>query len=147
MEIFPPKNGQNYPNYFMENLRDIYDLNQVKVLVDTFYGKVRQDELLGHIFDGIIQDRWPVHLEKMYRFWQTVLLDEHTYYGSPFAPHAKLPVSERHFDRWKQLFFETVDENFVGDKAEEAKWRANKMAEMFLMKIEYYNNNQQMPLL
>jgi len=83
----------------------------------------------------------------MYRFWQTVLLSEHTYYGSPFAPHAKLPVSALHFDRWKKLFFETVDENFAGDKADEAKWRAEKMAEMFQMKIKYYQNNQSKPLL
>lgn len=126
----------------MKKQTDILDLADVKVLVDTFYGKVRKDDILAVIFDGVIQDNWAVHLEKMYRFWQTVLLSEHTYYGSPFPPHAKLPVSAEHFGRWKMLFFETIEENFVGKKAEEAKWRAAKMAEMFLMKINYYQKNE-----
>jgi len=124
----------------MKQQGDIINIEDIKLLVNTFYGKVQQDELLADIFNGIIQDRWDEHLEKMYRFWQTVLLKEHTYNGSPFSPHAKLPVSAQHFDRWKALFFETVDGHFFGEKAEEAKWRAKKMAEMFQMKINYYQN-------
>ncbi len=78
---------------------DIKNLADIQILVDTFYETIRKDQLLGPIFDGIIQDRWPEHLEKMYRFWQTVLLEEHTYYGSPFPPHAKMPIQKKHFDR------------------------------------------------
>lgn len=131
----------------MKRQNDITDIEDIKLLVNAFYGKVRQDDLLAGIFNGIIQDRWPAHLEKMYRFWQTVLLKEHTYYGSPFSPHARLPVSTTHFDRWKALFFETVDGHFSGEKAEEAKWRAEKMAEMFQLKINYYKNKEARPLL
>ncbi len=116
---------------------EIESLNEIKLLVDNFYGKVRKDNILANIFNDIIKDNWPSHLEKMYRFWQTVLLKEHTYQGSPFAPHAQLPVNAKHFDRWKQLFFETIDENFSGNKAEEAKFRATKMAEMFQLKIDF----------
>jgi hemoglobin len=76
----------------------------------------------------------------MYTFWQTVLLGEHTYFGSPFPPHANLPISHNHFERWMQLFNQTLDELFTGEKAEEAKWRAAKMAEIFESKIEYYKN-------
>lgn len=126
---------------------DILDLEDVKLLVNEFYAKVRKDPILSEIFNSVIADRWPIHLEKMYTFWQTVLLREHTYYGSPFAPHAKLPVSGQHFDRWIKLFFSTIDEHFKGEKAEEAKWRAKKMADMFQMKIEFYRNNQAKPLL
>ncbi|MCM5663907.1 group III truncated hemoglobin [Galbibacter mesophilus] len=117
--------------------KDISNLEDIKVLVDTFYGKVREDSLLAPIFNKVIQDRWPMHLEKMYTFWETVLLQNHTYYGSPFPPHAKLPVTKEHFDKWKALFHETINDNFEGEKATEAKWRADKMAEMFLYKIEY----------
>ena len=62
----------------MADRKDISTMEDVKLLVDTFYGKIREDALLSPIFNGIIQDRWPAHLEKMYRFWQTVLLKEHT---------------------------------------------------------------------
>lgn len=121
--------------------KEIENIDDIKLLVDKFYSKVRDDEMLKDIFNNVIQDRWPEHLEKMYRFWQTVLLGDHTYQGSPFVPHANLPVVKDHFNRWIKLFYETLDENFSGEKTEEAKWRAAKMAEMFHYKIEYYKNN------
>lgn len=114
---------------------DITTLDEVKLLVDTFYGKVRKDELLGPVFDDRIQDRWPQHLQKMYTFWQTVLLGEQTYFSSPFPPHATLPVNEQHFNRWLALFSETLEELFEGKIKEEAMWRAGKMADMFQYKI------------
>jgi hemoglobin len=120
---------------------EILNIEDIKLLVNLFYEKVREDKLLAHIFNDKIQDRWSIHLEKMYRFWQTVLLEEHTYHGSPFKPHAELPIDQLHFDRWIYLFYQTIDENFVGEKAQEAKWRAEKMAEMFHHKIQYYKNN------
>jgi hemoglobin len=109
--------------------------------VDRFYEKIRKDDILADLFNQRIQDRWPEHLEKMYRFWQTILLHEYTYHGSPFLPHANLPVDERHFERWLQLFRNTVDEQFSGSKATEVKWRAEKMAEMFQSKIAYHKKN------
>lgn len=131
----------------MKEISDIQNLNDIKQLVDHFYDKIRVNQLLGPIFNKIIQDRWPEHLEKMYRFWQTILLEEHTYQGSPFLPHAKLPVNKTHFDEWLRIFNQTVDELFKGEKAEQAKWRANRMALMFLAKIEYYQNNSSIPLM
>ncbi len=127
--------------------REIQQLEDIELLVDAFYTKIRKDDLLGPIFNGVIQDRWPVHLNKMYTFWQTVLLGEHTYYGNPFMPHADLPVEKRHFDRWIELFYQTLDENFEGRKADEAKWRAAKMAEMFQYKITHYRNSGSRPLI
>ena len=128
-------------------MNDILNLDDVKLVVDCFYEKVRQDEQLKDVFNNVIQGRWAAHLEKMYRFWQTVLLDEHTYHNSPFLPHAKLPVGIEHFNQWLKLFYETVDENFEGEKAERMKWQGQRMAEMFHSKIEYYKNNPSIPLL
>jgi hemoglobin len=36
------------------------------------------------------------------------------------------------------IFTDTIDELFTGEKANEAKWRAAKMAEMFEIKIEHF---------
>ena len=105
----------------MNHRKDIATIEDIRLLVDAFYGKIRVDILLGGIFNGVIKDRWPEHLAKMYRFWQTVLLDEHTYYGSPFPPHAQLPVEQKHFDTWLKLWYETIDEHFIGARADEAK--------------------------
>ena len=122
-------------------MRVIQNIEDIKLMVDSFYAKVRQDDLIGPIFDEKIQDRWPEHLEKMYTFWETVLLRKHTYFGSPFPPHAKLPVDKEHFERWLELFMKNLDEHFTGEKAEEAYWRAEKMANMFNYKINYIREN------
>lgn len=121
--------------------KDITSLEDIKTLVDKFYSKVRLDSTLKNIFEDTIQDRWPVHLDKMCRFWQTVLLTEHTYTGSPFSPHVKLGIAQQHFETWLVLFKETIVENFEGQKADEALWRASKMAEMFQYKLDYLNNS------
>ncbi|MEJ8800797.1 group III truncated hemoglobin [Pontibacter sp. H249] len=131
----------------MTHNREIIHLDDVKQLVDTFYTRVRADELLGPIFEERIQDNWARHLDIMYRFWQTVLLGELTYQGSPGSKHITLPVDESHFERWLEIFYQTIDELFTGEKAAEAKWRAERMAEMFHSKIEYYKKNKSRTIL
>lgn len=126
---------------------DILTLEDVKILVDDFYGKVKENALLSPIFNNVIQDNWQAHLEKMYGFWQTILLDVQAYSGSPFLKHAKLPIDAAHFDTWISLFNETVDQHFTGEKANEAKWRAARMSEMFQYKLDYYKNNPAQPLI
>jgi hemoglobin len=123
-------------------MRELENLEDIKLMVDTFYTKVRANEVLGPIFNNVIQNQWEAHLEKMYRFWQTVLLEEHTYFGSPFAPHAKLPVQESHFETWVKLFQNTVDENFHGENAEKAKLHGRRMAQVFNYKIDYLRNKE-----
>ena len=120
---------------------DIQNLKDIKVLVDSFYEEVQQDTLIGVIFHGIIKD-WPTHLEKMYTFWQTILLREHTYHGSPFSPHVEMSIDSTHFERWLNLWQKTVDTHFEGELAEEAKWRARKIAETFILKITYFQNKK-----
>lgn len=120
---------------------EILTIDDIKLLVDTFYQEVREDELLSGIFNDTIKDNWPAHLEKMYRFWESLLLDKVTYHGNPFAHHVNLPIDKEHFDRWLKLFGRTVDELFIGEKAEEAKSRAEKIAIIFNAKIQ--NNRKQ----
>jgi hemoglobin len=124
----------------MAQFNDITTFEDIKLLVDTFYSKVQKDEFIGPIFNEKIGNRWPEHLEKMYRFWQTILLEVHSYSGSPFPPHKQLPVAKEHFDRWMEIFTKTTDSLFVGPLAEEAKLRAKNMAEMFHYKIDYFRN-------
>jgi hemoglobin len=126
----------------MKEKPDIKGMDEIKLLVNTFYDKVRQDELLAPVFNERIADAWPSHLEKMYAFWQTVLLEERTYFRSPFPPHATLPVDHTHFEQWLTLFAKTIEELFSGEKADEALWRAGKMAQMFEMKIDHFRNQR-----
>ncbi|NGM65051.1 group III truncated hemoglobin [Sphingobacterium sp. SGR-19] len=126
---------------------DIQTLDDVKLMVNTFYGRVQEDHLIGPIFNTKLEGHWPEHLEKMYSFWQTILLDEYTYQGRPFPPHAQLPIEAEHFDRWLQLFDKTVDDLFAGPVAEEAKSRGRKMAALFQVKLDHIRQSPFKPLL
>ena len=114
---------------------DIATTADVALLVDRFYGKVRVDALLGPIFNDVAQVDWPAHMATLYSFWETMLLGTGTYHGAPYPKHAVLPVEKAHFDRWLELFLATVDENFSGPKAEEAKGRALSIADTFARRM------------
>lgn len=119
------------------NKKDISSREDIIQMVDSFYSRVREDKLLGPIFAGVIQDRWPEHLEKMYRFWETILLGTHTYEGRPFPPHSKLPIGAEHFGQWLYLFRSNLAQ-FEGPVADEASSRAGLMASLFLHKLEHF---------
>lgn len=112
--------------------KEIKDIEDVKFLVDTFYKKVVKDDIIGYIFEEVQQVNWNSHLPKMYSFWHTVLFGVMSYKGNPMLKHFYVnknePLSPIHFKQWLKLWVETIDENFIGIKAELAKQRANNMA-------------------
>jgi len=119
---------------------DISTREDIQTLVDTFYDKAKTDPLLGPIFNKIIGDHWDQHLPKMYSFWASILLGEQSYQGNPMIKHIelskKVQLTEKEFDAWLLLFSTTVDELFKGEKANEAKLRANGIAGLMLHKIQ-----------
>jgi hemoglobin len=111
---------------------DIITRKDLTVLVDSFYDKVKQDNLLGPVFSDV---NWPKHLPIMYDFWCSMLLGELSYRGNPLQKHLHLPIDASHFTQWLRLFETTVDEKFSGDKAEEIKMRARSIAGIFQHKM------------
>lgn len=81
----------------------------IDTLVETFYGKVREDDLIGPIFAERIED-WGPHLAQMKLFWSSVALSSGLYQGRPIPKHLPLPIDARHFDRWLELFEQTARE-------------------------------------
>jgi hemoglobin len=124
---------------------DISNHDDIVLLVDTFYSRVREDALLGPIFEAVIQDQWPEHLEKLYTFWESILLGSQTYTGRPFPPHAKLPINEEHFARWLRLFRENLKQ-WEGPIANEASNRAGMMATLFLHKLDHLRDRESKPI-
>lgn len=118
---------------------DIRGKEDVKLLVDLFYEKVRADDLIGYIFNDVAQVNWETHLPVMYNFWENVLFYTASYTGNPMIVHRKLnnviALQPEHFQRWLKLFHEVVDENFTGEKAELAKQRATSIAVVMQLKI------------
>ena len=80
----------------------------VSRLVRAFYGKARQDPLLGPVFEAEVAD-WDAHFARLDDFWSSVALMSGRYHGTPMQAHAKLDgVGPEHFARWLELFAETA---------------------------------------
>jgi len=117
-------------------MEDIKDIQSIRIFVDEFYNRVRRDPLLGPVFEKAVKDNWTLHLEKMYAFWNAALFGVAGFRGNPFAKHAPLSIEQLHFDRWLEIFNETIDQHFNGDVATDAKTRAGLMANMFLSRLQ-----------
>lgn len=83
-------------------------------LVDTFYGRVRLDPLIGPIFLEKLGDDWDAHLAKLHDFWSSVTLMSGRYRGKPQQVHMPLPLEMQHFERWLSLFEATVTDLCTG---------------------------------
>lgn len=126
-------------------MKTIENRNDINLLVNTFYAKIRKDELLGPIFNSHIpNEAWPAHLSKLTDFWETNLLGVPKFKGNPSGAHIKVDknlnygVEQKHFGQWLQLWFQTIDELFVGLLADRAKNAARKMSTGQFM-VMWYN--------
>jgi len=119
---------------------DLSNRKDIEKLVNSFYDKVKSDELIGFIFNEVAKVNWDHHLPIMYGFWEMMLFGTGQYRGDPMTKHIELDkkteLIEIHFDRWRKLFTETVDELFTGSKADETKQRANHIASVMLFRIQ-----------
>ncbi|CCH53811.1 globin [Fibrisoma limi BUZ 3] len=116
----------------------------VRLLVNSFYDKVRVDPLIGPVFTDVAQVDWASHLPKMYAFWENIILGNNAYNGHPFRPHLlvnqKHTLRTEHFERWLQLFSATLAEHFTGETAELVRQRATQIALVWNQKLLYLNN-------
>ena len=119
--------------------KDLSNREDVELLVDTFYDKVKANATIGYIFNDIAKVDWENHLPLMYSFWASILLGEHSFSGNPMYKHIQLskiaPMTDKEFSEWLKIFIQTTDELFEGEKAEEAKTRASNIARLMLHKI------------
>jgi hemoglobin len=129
--------------------KDIENIDDIKLLVNTFYDKVKADKIIGYIFNDIAKVNWEKHLPVMYDFWENVIFFTGSYTGNPMTAHVKMHnvvhFTTDHFERWIKLFTSTVDELFEGDKAELVKQRAISIATVMQLKI--LHNQPTIPVL
>lgn len=110
---------------------ELSNRDDVELLVRSFYRYAAMDEILGPVFSAA-HVNWAVHIDTLTDFWSWQLLGQRGYTGNPLRAHepvhARTPFTDAHYERWLDLFVSTVDEHFVGSRAEVAKGRATKMA-------------------
>lgn len=116
--------------------KDIANKQDLEIIVNHFYEKVKQDDLIAIMFEHV---NWDTHLPLMYDFWDNVLFYTGNYTGNPMAKHMmandRLQMTKKHFDRWLMLFDKTVDELFSGKNAALLKERARSIATIMQIKI------------
>lgn len=120
-------------------MKNLETRSDIELLVNEFYKKVEQSEI-GFFFNDIAKVDWRLHLPKMYRFWESLLFGEASYKGNPMAVH--FPINEmeamekHHFEAWLKLWTKTVRENFEGEKADAAIYKAGNIANLMAYKME-----------
>jgi len=100
-------------------------------LVTRFYGRVREDTLLGPVF-AVVQ-KWDEHLARLKDFWSSVVLMSGRYHGSPMRAHMPLGLAGDHFDRWLDLFEQTAREVCPPPAASLFIDKARRIADSFEM--------------
>lgn len=109
------------------------------LLVNSFYEKVRADKDLGYIFDGVAKVNWETHLPKITEFWKGIAFGKSNFEGNPMQAHIllnnKTPLKPENFKRWLELFKNTLKEHFTGSKADELYERAERIASLIQLKV------------
>ena len=117
---------------------DIKNRSDIEKLVNSFYDKLKIDSEISYFFSDVAKVNMVEHLPKMYDFFENILFSEGNYDGNPMVTHEDLhkksPVNHSHFSRWNELFNKTVDELFVGVKADEIKHRAKNISAAMMHK-------------
>jgi hemoglobin len=120
---------------------DITNRQDIDLIMSEFYKKAVEDELLGHIFTQVAQIHLETHLPIICDFWETILLYNRKYGRNMMQSHIdldkKYPLEEVHFNRWVEIFSNTVDAHFEGETAERAKQVARTNVPIMMAKISW----------
>ncbi|KPF47430.1 group III truncated hemoglobin [Rhizobium sp. AAP43] len=111
----------------------------IDLLVETFYGHIRQHASLGPVFEGRLAGRWPDHMVKMKAFWGSVAFKTGAYGGKPVQAHHGVDgMAEGLFLEWLQLFSDTLSE--VGASEAAHAWfltSAERIAKSLVLALFY----------
>jgi len=114
------------------------DEEMIRALVHGFYGRVRQDEMIGPIFNDVIGEEWDAHLAKLCDFWSAVMLQTRRFNGRPMAAHLRIKaIRPEHFERWLALFRQTAHELCPAEAASMFIARAEMIAQSFQLGMFY----------
>jgi hemoglobin len=122
----------------MDTMPDLGFESAMPEVLRTFYGRVREDDLLGPIFNAAVHD-WGEHLGRIGDFWSSVMLGSGRYKGDPVGKH--LPhaahLDRTRFERWLQIWGETTSEMLPHARAEALQAKARRIAESLQLAIEF----------
>ena len=126
-------------------MKDIENQDDLYLLVDEFYKKLLSDDSISYIFTDVVKIKIEEHLPILVTFWSQAILGTGGYTNNLTQIHLDIDKKEHLtkelFDIWLNHFYTTVDENFIGEKAEKIKTQALSIATIMQIKIMQQNQN------
>ncbi|UPT69577.1 MAG: group III truncated hemoglobin [Flavobacterium sp. JAD_PAG50586_2] len=120
-------------------MQDIQTQDDLYLLVDEFYKKLLADDAISYIFTEIVKIKILEHLPILVTFWSQAILGTGGYTRNLTEIHLDIDKKEHLtpelFKIWLGHFYQTVDENFIGQKAEQIKTQALSIATIMQIKI------------
>jgi hemoglobin len=105
------------------------DLASITQLVHGFYADVRNDPLLGPVFEKALHGRWDAHLQRLVDFWSTVAMGTRSFKGGVFGKHMALEgITPAHFAAWVGLWQQHTSRIFAPDVAHDLQVAAHGIA-------------------
>ena len=113
--------------------RDLDSPEAIAEMLDAFYRKVLADDRLRPLFLDVAEIDLRTHLPCIRAYWCKLLPGDGDGYQSNMvarhlALHEQHPFQLDDFERWLELFRETVNEDFAGPSADRAKTLATRIA-------------------
>lgn len=119
---------------------DILTRADIAAVISDFYRKATRDPVIGYLFEGLDLE---AHLPIMHDFWENILFRTGAYKGGMMYKHlllnARKPLQTTHFERWLELFTQTVDQHFSGENAASMKQFAHSVARTMIERIVQQN--------
>lgn len=120
-------------------MKDIENNDDLYLLVDAFYKKLLTDSSIAYIFTEVVQIKLKEHLPILVLFWAKSLFNSGSYHNNITKIHLDINqkeyLSPALFESWLHHFNASVDENFLGFKAEKIKTQALSIATVMQIKI------------
>ena len=127
-------------------MTDISERKDIDLIVDIFYHRLLNDEEMRPLFSKVLEQGLDHHLPIIGDFWESILLGNIVYKGNAMEKHLQLhqktPLLPKHFIRWIDHWQNTIDANFEGPVAKEAKRRAGMIAQLMQYKVQQLENGR-----
>jgi hemoglobin len=124
-------------------MNDIHNQDDLYLLVDNFYQKLLSDKSINYIFTDVVKIHLEEHLPILVTFWSQAILGTGGYTNNLTQIHLDIDKKEHLtpelFKIWLNHFNNSVDENFMGEKAEQIKTQALSIATIMQIKIMQKN--------
>ena len=126
-------------------MKDIENQHDLYLLVDEFYKKLLSDDSISYIFTDVVKIKIEKHLPTLVTFWSQAILGTGGYTNNLTQIHLDIDKKEHLtkelFEIWLNHFYTSVNENFLGEKAEKIKTQALSIATIMQIKIMQQNQN------